>query len=371
MFASPENNMNSHNSAKNQHQLLIIVKLLVLVGVIVLPGKLSKQTIDHTTYARRDNTTPSMNVNEQRKTSTPRLNDDDDIQAETRISLISQELDIPIFLMNPSSHKISAREWKSIAQQWNRNTTYTDILQSNSTIPHVTIPFPPNKRILIFHHLMPKTASSTLRQSCQDTQLDTCGIEPKGPGNKRPDGYMTTKRLMQVMNECPKTRHYCVKADTQPLTRNYTQFHETNSFLHLFPFRNYDEWVVSALKQVYFRDGEEGCLEEDKLLDKCQPHQYELDFDRYGKSSLSFFLRSWRHLRHRKMGFKEHHHMLMYDYRYLHETLQSLHEMYDIPLLAGTDAKKNSERPEGTCQDGVKMLKKFHDCFSDALDEVE
>ena len=362
----------SSSNAKSQHQLLIFVKFLVLVGVVVLSGKLSKQTFDHTTFARRDNASSSANnAHEQRKTSTPRLSDDDNIQTETTIPPPSQELDVPIFLMDPSSHELSTREWKSIARQWNRNTTYTDILQSNSTIPHAMIPFPKNKRILVFHHLMPKTASSTLRQSCQDTQLDTCGIEPKGPGNKRPDGYMTIKRVIQVMIECPKTTHYCVKADTQPLTRNYTQFHETNAFLHLFPFRNYDEWVVSALKQVYFRDGEKGCLEEDKLLDECQPHKYELDFDRYGKSSLSYFLRSWRWLKRKQLGFEEHHHMLMYDYRYLHGTLESLHEMYDIPLLAGTDAKKNSDRPEGTCQDDVKLLQKFHDCFSDALIEVE
>jgi hypothetical protein len=51
--------------------------------------------------------------------------------------------------------------------------------------------------------------------------------------------------------------------------------------------------------------------------------------------------------------------------------LESLNAEYGIPLLPGTDAKKNSERPEGTCKDEDKMIKKFHDCFSDGLDEIE
>jgi hypothetical protein len=342
-----------------QKHLVIFIKVLVAISILTSSTKLSRQSTDHTTS--RSARQFSLDNSRSHRRDTVDL---------ARSSVTAKQLDIPIFLMDSSTHEISAMEWMSLAKQWNRNTQYSDIIQSNDTID-ATIPFPPNKRVLIFHHLMPKTASSTLRQSCQDTQLETCGIEPKG-GNKRPDGYISVKRLMQVMNDCPKTRHYCVKSDTQPLIKNYTEFHHTNSFLHLFPFRNYEEWVHSALKQVYFRDGEKGCQEEDALLDQCLPHQYELDFDRYGKRSLSYFLGSLRHLRMKKMlGFEDHHVVLMYDYRYLHETLKSLNAEYDIPLLPGTDAKKNSERPEGTCKDEGMMIRKFHDCFSDALGDIE
>lgn len=345
----------SSSEKRQQKLLLIFIKVIVLISITSSLSKLSQQSIDHTTY--------------RLGSGNSRSNRGESVDS-ARLSLTAKGFDVPIFLMDPSTHEISVTEWKAIAKQWKRDTQYVDIVQSDHTID-ATIPFPPNKRVLIFHHLMPKTASSTLRQSCQDTQLETCGIEPKGAGNKRPDGYMTVNRLIQVMNECPKTRHYCVKSDTQPLIRNYTQFHESNSFLHLFPFRNYDEWVNSALKQVYFRDGEKGCQEEDALLDQCLPHRYELDFDRYGKSSLGYFLGSWKRLRQRNLGFEDNHMVLMYDYRYLHETLESLNAEYDIPLLPGTEAKKNSERPEGTCKDEDKMIKKFHDCFSDGLDETE
>lgn len=353
--------MSTTSNVKREHQhLLVIIKILAVIGIVSVSTKLSQQTAEHTTLRLASSHDGTSDKSRWK----------DDTSSTSELTAVVEQFDIPIFLMDPTTHDITAMEWKSIAQQWDRNTQYGDILQSNNTID-ASIPFQEDKRVLIFHHLMPKTASSTLRQSCQDTQLETCGIEPKGPGNKRPDGYMTAKRLIQVMNECPKTRHYCVRADTQPLIRNYTQFHETNTFLHLFPFRNYDEWAVSALRQIYFRDGEKGCVEEDELLDRCLPHRYELDFDRYGKASMSYFLKSWQWLRKKKLGFENHHYMLMYDYRYLHETLNSLNEKYDIPLLSGTDAKKNSERPEGTCKDDAKMLKKFHECFSDGLGGLE
>jgi hypothetical protein len=347
-----------YNSMSHQHLLLVVIKVLAVIGFISLSSKLSQHNIDHTTL-----------VVHEARSAKERIAPRNVVDTENVSAAVSQ-MDIPIFLIDPSSHELSAMEWSSIAKRWNRNTTYADILQSNDTIVDATIPFPLNKRVLIFHHLMPKTASSTLRQSCQDTQRDTCGIEPQKK-NRRPDGYQTSKRLVQLMTDCPKTRHWCVRADTQPLIGKYMEFHSTNSFLHLFPFRNYDEWAVSALRQIYFREGEEGCLKENELLDECQPHRYELNFERYPKSSIAYFLDSYRRVRRNKVGFTDHHLMLMYDYRYLHEVLVTLNAKYDIPLLAGTDAMMNSERPKGTCEDDVKMLKKFHDCFSDGLESLE
>eukprot|EP00956_Cyclotella_meneghiniana_P042778 scaffold249315_cov39-Cyclotella_meneghiniana.AAC.6 len=350
----------------SQHSVLVIVKVLVIIGVISLSAKLSAQTnnLDTTILRRKSSggiaTLASNNVDTKSEV---------DNTSRRRNKSVSQ-LDIPIFLMNPTSHEISAVEWSSIAKLWDRNTTYSDFLQlkekepSSITISDATIPFPPDKQILTFHHLMPKTASSTLRQSCQDAQRTSCGILPKSPNDKRPDGYMTWKRLQSVMNDCPSLRHVCVKADTQPLVKNYTLFHDTNVFLHLFPMRPYEEWVVSALKQVYFRDGEKGCEEEDALLNQCLPHKYELDISRYGKAAMSYWMKSYKHLRRKDgLGFEKHHWVLMYDYRYLHDTLRILNREYNVPLLEGTDVKKNSERHEGTCKDDVVMLQKFHDCF--------
>jgi hypothetical protein len=70
------------------------------------------------------------------------------------------------------------------------------------------------------------------------------------------------------------------------------------------------------------------------------------------------------------VGFESNHKIWTYDYRYLDKTLKSLNEHYGVPLLPGTDAKKNSERPRGSCKDEVNMLKKCHACFSDKLTGV-
>lgn len=353
----------------SQHSLLVVVKAIAVIGVISLSANLSRQTnhrLDTTILRRKRD---GVNNRTAPSHATIQTTADEDTRRNNSVSL----LDIPVFLTNPASHELSALEWKTVANLWERNTTYSDFLRldpSSTVVPDATIPFPLDKRILTFHHLMPKTASSTLRQSCQDAQRNTCGIPLKGPGDKRPDGYMTWKRLQSILIDCPRLRHHCVKADTQPLVENYTRFHGDSAFLHLFPMRPYDEWVVSALRQVYFRDGEEGCRREDALLDRCLPHKYELDMSRYGKAALSYWMSSYKHLRKREggsLGVEDHHWVLLYDYRYLHDTLANLNRMYDVPLLEGTDAKKNSERPGGTCKDDVAMLKKFHDCFTDQL----
>lgn len=150
--------------------------------------------------------------------------------------------------------------------------------------------------ITTIFHTIPKTASSTLREACMETQYDSCNLKRKPEKMKRPEGYRTTKRLMQLFEECPNTRHFCVKGMPERpfISGPFSNFYDTRSFLHLFPFRNYDEWATSALHQISYRDGEEGCEKEDELLDECLPHQYELDFGKYTKSIMAEFIAQFK-----------------------------------------------------------------------------
>jgi len=287
------------------------------------------------------------------------------------------QYDVPIYLSDPSTGQISSMEWNLLSSQWDRQTTFSHLLQSinNPLLPTTTtntsIPFLPNKKIITIFHLSPKSGSSTLRKACLETQYDTCHKPRKGPNMKWPDGYLSPRALVKLMHECTSTHHYCVKH--QPLILNYTTMYDTSTFLHVFPFRQYDEWVASALKQIHFRDGDDGCNEAEELLDRCQPHKYELDFGKYGKSYLAYFIHSLRMVRKSRKNrgtVNAHHHILLYDYTTLDGTMQGLNRLYGVPLLKGTDEKENSVRPGGTCGGEMRMLDKFHDCFSDALLEV-
>ena len=215
-----------------------------------------------------------------------------------------------------------------------------------------------------------------------------------------PEGYRTPVRLVQLFGLCPNTRHFCVMGYI-PLTKGYVDHHPNRTFLHMFPHRNYDQWARSALHQVSYREGEEGCRTMDGLLNECMPHRYELNFKMYTKTSLAEYARSYKHLAN-VTGFGmdvvgDKRRALLYDHRYLHETLEWLYdddgrdetedddndddrvrrEGGGVSRLAGTDRRINAANATlesglprvriEPCEDEGTMLEKFHDCFSDDL----
>ncbi|KAL7540493.1 hypothetical protein ACHAXR_013441 [Thalassiosira sp. AJA248-18] len=265
-----------------------------------------------------------------------------------------------------------------LASIWGRGTTYNDMLRqaasnlttssSSSAKEALQRKLNGNNITVIFHN-SPKTASSTLRNACMETQYDSCNL-PRQPDKRVwPYGYRQTKRLTQLFMQCPDTRHFCVKG--LDLTHEYTRAYDTRTFLHLFPFRNYDEWVTSALHQISYRDGEEGCQKTEGLLSQCSPHRYELNFQRYTKFILAEFIKSFESLRTRRgERVKDHHHILIHNYLYLDQTLTWLNDNYGVPLLPGTERKINSARPAESCKDEESIIKKFHDCFTNELAEL-
>ena len=147
----------------------------------------------------------------------------------------SGNLSIPIYLISDESGLISALDYQYLAEIWDRNTTYDNILQQAQSIPfHFTDTLSnftareslreslQGHNVTVIFHTSPKTASSTLRDACMKTQLETCGIKPRG-SSKWPDGYRTPKRLTQLFSQCPNTFHFCVKGPVA-ITKNFTRF---------------------------------------------------------------------------------------------------------------------------------------------------
>ena len=140
-------------------------------------------------------------------------------------------------------------------------------------------------------------------------------------------------------------------------------------FLHMFPFRNYNEWAASALKQAYDRGGDVGCDKAKVLLDECQPSRMEIDFRKYGKTELSKFKEGVVHRINN--GMKEEHVFILYHHRELTNVLDTLSELYEIPTLPGSDGRGKLVRPKGMCEGEEEMLQMFHDCFSEELMELK
>ena len=250
------------------------------------------------------------------------------------------ERGIPIYLFDAfnESNQISSMEWDHVASIWGRNTTYNNLVQEASSRhegPRASFYSMPN--VTVLYHIFPKTGSSTLRHACLETQYDSCNMPRKKEGMKWPEGYKKPSRLNELFALCPETRHFCLK--NHFLTQQYTVAHETRTFLHLFPFRNYDEWVVSALHQIHFREGEKGCGKELELLKDCQPHKYEMDHNKYAKAGLALFITSLKRKMTNKQDeseWRNHHHVLLYDYVLLDRLMSWLNDNYDVPLLPGT-----------------------------------
>ena len=292
---------------------------------------------------------------------------------------------VPIYINEISGGEVYAIDYRYLTSMWDRDTTYEHILEHaqqstpyyNNTTTTTTAQtslqhalMNNNNNITIMFHTVPKTASSTIRKSCLEVQHDVCNLPRQQGMGKWPDGYRTPKRLTQLFDICPTTFHFCVKGPI-PITKNYTQFYDTRTFLHLFPFRNYNEWTRSALHQIAFRDVRDGtteCDETVELLNECLPHKYELDFEKYTKSVLAMWMKSYNHaVRMNGDVVEQHHTILLYNYLHLDETLNWLSDAYGAPQIEGTDRKINSVRPDESCPDEEEMLKKFHNCFSDEL----
>jgi len=285
--------------------------------------------------------------------------------------------DLPIYLLQPDTDQTVQIKWEKLAQMWNRTIQYEDIVQHSTPISSLP-PLPSsNLRRVVMLHTSPKMGSSTIREACSVNYEKTCGIPYKAvnmkpyhgqsinrPPRPIPLGYQDGKTLYPMMRKCRNTSHFCVKDIILPTG---IPTYDDVMFVHMFPFRNYNEFAKSALKQRYDVDGNSGCSRVKSLLGECKPGRYELDLRQYSKTQLSRFKEE---VVQRMNDRNEHHIFLLYHHGELDSVLDKLSGVYNIPRLPGSNGTRNEVRPKGTCEDSKKLLDMYHDCFSDELMEL-
>ena len=308
-----------------------------------------------------------------------------------RVSSMSKD-DLPIYLIQSANNNQTYAQitWSKLAKQWNRTAQYEDIFQLAT--PTSSLPFSNSasssktlqqqrRRVVVMIHCGPKTGSTTLRRACKINLEHTCGIRRNTTGHY-PVGYMDETKLYPLIRQCINTTHFCAKEVVMPSSFDIVPRYENALFVHMFPFRMYDEWARSALKQQYDARGSKGCNTAKSLLEECKHNRMEIDFRKYGKTELSKFKEGVVQRMNlyddddddKKKGTMimndEQHVFLLYHHRELNRVLETLSVVYDIPLLPGSDGKGKEVRPEGTCVNDTKLLQMFHDCFSSELMEL-
>ena len=252
-------------------------------------------------------------------------------------------------------------DWNRLTKRWHSKSTYTDLLNTSQKIE--TLPSTTGRIIFILHN-HPKMASTTLRRACWENLRSTCDVtSPK----RDPLGYANTKELESILNKCKVTNHFCVMGwhYDSGMFLNITSASPSQSitFIHLFPFRNFDEWATSAMKQVFVGHSEAGCKAAAQRLEKC--HGWlELDFDKYSKQALAKMLDVNKQAIVQQRS-RTSHNFILYDFGEVRATLAQLSRLYSVPMMPYLDMQYKQTRREGSCSD--ETLKKFHGCFDKEL----
>jgi len=267
---------------------------------------------------------------------------------------------LPIHIVQPSANRSSVLSWRDLASVWDRNATFDTLarMSRESTLPII----PPDDRVVIILHTSPKMGSLTLRLACRQSLIESCGITSKHRVD--PDGFRDGTKLAGIIRECTSTHHFCLKSDMFPDEIEIERF-ENTSFFHLYPFRNYDDWTISALKHEFYRGGAERCKQAEASMDACHDTRPELAFFKYTKAKMS---RDLPHVERRVDKMRESHHFVLYPYAEIDELLSALNKTHPVPMLPGSAEKYHAKRPEGTCDGSI--LDKFHECFTHKLDKL-
>jgi hypothetical protein len=147
-----------------------------------------------------------------------------------------------------------------------------DLLDVSSTIPllprlssivDLTKTMSPRRchHLVVMIHCGPKTGSTMLHAACQSNLEETCGVEKQG---RFPAGYVDEPVLFPLIRRCIHTTIMMPPAEV-PTIRD-----DISLFVHMFPFREYDDWAKSAMKQQYDCGGSRACNRTSKLLEACK-----------------------------------------------------------------------------------------------------
>jgi hypothetical protein len=149
----------------------------------------------------------------------------------------------------------------------------------------------------------------------------------------------------------------CDYFQVEPPTEQQQQLQQDTVYVHLIPFRNFNDWAESAFGQIA-KWKVESCTRKliPRLRSYCQGF-HELDFDRYSKNALQQML----HRNRARPGTR--HHVILYDYKdttFFHTEIRTQLDMAPLVL-----EDKNTAHVDSSCpREGLEL---FHKCFDGIL----
>ena len=216
-------------------------------------------------------------------------------------------------------------------------------------------------------HCLPKAASTTLRRACYKNMKDSC-TAMDFPKQHDPYGYRKINDFFQAVKECGDTvNHYCVQGgDAQMSIINYeedTSDRDPIHFVHMVPHRKFDDWVASAIKQIYVIDG--NCDRINKLLDHGCLGYRELYMELYPKSVLSLLIGMAFEANSKALSSRDKHHIVLYNYKDVDNIVTEVSDFFGMDPLPRTNSNHKGQRAKGTCP--AIISEKFHDCHDETL----
>lgn len=286
----------------------------------------------------------------------------------------------PIYIVDISSiETLHVLGWSDLSNEWRSNSSYSDILNSSHSVKMNTIlqssPNNYSHRSIFILHNHPKMASTTLRRACWESLKSSCNTVSS---SRDPMGYSNANDLAKLFEQCRKTHYFCIGGwhynaenfPNQTSRSSLSSVATTVTFLHMFPFRNFNDWATSALKQIFVGHSDDGCRQVSKRLDACSGGWLELDFEKYTKRTMANMIDIVNLHDHNNNNNSEpqKHMFFLYDFRLIQPTLASLSHVLNFPTLPHLEMKYKQNRREGSCP--IETLRKFHDCFDKQLDTI-
>lgn len=270
--------------------------------------------------------------------------------------------------------------WKDLVVNWGRDTTFDDLLQMSTLLDSshadkrksasVEVAMP--KKLIL--HCLPKAASTTIRRACYKHMKDHCEAIDF-PVQQDPFGYRNVEDFFTAVKVCKNIDHFCVQGgDAGMSVINYEgkegdideeeeiTEREPFHFVHMVPFRNFDDWVESAIKQLFTIDG--NCDRIDRLLDDCLGYR-ELYMELYPKSVLSLLTGMAFYANGKGISGKDKHHILLYNYKDTESIIAQVSDLFGMDPLPRMDRRHKEQRGEGTCP--ATISEKFHLCHDKTL----
>lgn len=275
-------------------------------------------------------------------------------------------------LSPPSPLEWSEVRWKDLVVNWGRNTTFSDLLKMSTPLHNDgktgSGEGAMQKKLIL--HCIPKAASTTLRRACYRNQKESCEAIDF-PAQQDPFGYRNITDFFRAVKECDEVNHFCIQGgDALMSVINYEGKEGSNEtevehddereplhFVHMVPFRNFDDWVESAIKQIFAIDG--NCDRADKLLDHCYGYR-ELYYELYPKAVLSLLIGMTFDANGKGISGKDKHHIMMYNYKDVDSVVAEVSDVFGMEPLPRTSRRHKENRVEGTCSNEIS--EKFHKC---------